>query len=301
MQVMAVYYLAAAFSTLYCVVLGIDRLKPFSRDSRLKHVWDKTCHAFEESLNGFIDAGLLFAIAMLVAASYRHASSRIHPDKTHSLYGLVNSSYLSIFAIFPPLLLQMVAKDLRRLRTRLVMWFFVIAFSITVSGLYLNLRTSQHQLEKLLIRDAATTDVFWEYDCEPQKLRDALDGTLTLAQVLLGLNMSWWLYWATPTAWRTRLNNAVANHQQLNNAWTLASRLIKPINGAICAAVMWTLLGLFSGYRFNLEHIMGSSNQDGQWSFGQMLALATWVPVAIDLISIYICKWTYLLYDETVC
>lgn len=59
----------------------------------------------------------------------------------------------------------------------------------------------------------------------------------------------------------------------------------------LCCSVMWALLGLFTRYRSSLRSVMGSSNKDSEWSFGQVLALTTWVPVAVDLTTIYLCKF----------
>ena len=63
------------------------------------------------------------------------------------------------------------------------------------------------------------------------------------------------------------------------------------INGVLCCAIMWALLGLFSAYRFDIHRKMGSSDEDSQWSFGQVLALATWAPVAVELIDTYLSEY----------
>lgn len=290
---MAVYYLAAIFSTLYFLVLALERYRHISGNSPLRRLLTKITIAFRESLHGFIDAGQLFAIAMLVASCYRHGSSRIHPDKTHSIYGLENSSYLAVFAIFPPLLLQMVATELRRRKTRVIMWAVITVLAITVSALYLNLGTSVKQVLNLLDRDSATTDVFWQLHCDPEDLRGALDFALFFAEILLVLNLLWWLYRVAPVAIRSWVNRRVSKHR----AWHILDRSVKVLNGFLCFAVMWTMLGLFNAYRLYFGRRMGSTNQDNQWSFGQIFALATWAPVAIDLISIFVRKCPFILVD----
>lgn len=39
----------------------------------------------------------------------------------------------------------------------------------------------------------------------------------------------------------------------------------------------------------------GQADEDGEWTFGQVLSLTTWVPIGIELISVYICKSFRLL------
>lgn len=225
---------------------------------------------------------------MLIAATYRYGSSRRHPDKTHSLYGLVCATYMGIFSIFPPLLLQTVAADLRRRRIRLTLWLVVITFGLTVAGLDLNLRTSKAQLEKLMNRDSASVDNVWEYDCEPQHLRDALEDTLNLAEVILLLSISWWIYHAVPSRLWDRLCSTFGMQDHLWKIWPGVSHWILVIYQIICCVAMWASLGLFTRYRFRVQATMGSSYKDSQWSFGQVLALTTWVPLVVDLVTIYL-------------
>lgn len=35
----------------------------------------------------------------------------------------------------------------------------------------------------------------------------------------------------------------------------------------------------------------GEADEDGEWSFGQVLSLTTWVPIGIELLSVYHCEW----------
>lgn len=56
-------------------------------------------------------------------------------------------------------------------------------------------------------------------------------------------------------------------------------------------ATMWTLLGLFETYRSSIQGSTGQSGSDNQWTFGQVLALATWAPVFVDLVGILICQY----------
>jgi hypothetical protein len=45
---------------------------------------------------------------------------------------------------------------------------------------------------------------------------------------------------------------------------------------------MWLCLGWFIYFQSYRNGIGGSNNNDTQWSFGQVLAVATWVPVLVE-------------------
>jgi hypothetical protein len=45
---------------------------------------------------------------------------------------------------------------------------------------------------------------------------------------------------------------------------------------------MWWSLGAFISLQRAIRKNAGESNQDYQWSFGQVLGLASWVPVAAE-------------------
>ena len=73
--------------------------------------------------------------------------------------------------------------------------------------------------------------------------------------------------------------------------WTHSYPFFRIANGFISGILMWTFLGLFQRYRRTIRERTGPAEQDGKWTFGQVLALATWVPVLVDLVAIGICKW----------
>lgn len=339
---MIVYYLAAALSTAYFVLLATRGwFTSETRLSKLPQWWNKLLDAFEESVGSFLDAALLFCIAMLVSGTYRHASSRIHPDKTHSLYWLTNATYLAMFTIFPALVLQIAVRDPKVIRRnllrkkiraqrclmiripvqeelledtkvqkepmekiRLLYWFLVIVFTVTNMTLYYTLTYSGSRLTQLLARESANVDVVWSADCEPKALRNAIEDAMIVGEALLGINFFVWVYQMVRKVLKgfeekqqpqvdicEKMHGQVVRllsttkHVQVQQAWERLVRVFGMLNGLLCCAVMWALLGLFTGYRLKVEETMGGSDGDAQWGFGQVLALATWVPVAIALLT----------------
>lgn len=47
-------------------------------------------------------------------------------------------------------------------------------------------------------------------------------------------------------------------------------------------AAMWVFVGLFTLLRSRIIMVSGDSNKTNEWSFGQIVALATWAPVIIN-------------------
>ena len=306
---MFTYYLAVILSTIYFIFLSLVKIQALKRLRQYSR-YEKWIDAFNGSVSTFVDTALLFSISMLVAATYRHASSLIHPDKTNSIYGLMNSTYLSAFSIFPPLLLQTLAKDLRRRRIRLTLWFVVIILALSVAGIYYKLTRSPDRLEHLLFRDAGLTQLIWLTTCAPLAM-DELGTVLTVAQVLLGLNISWWIYCAamglvhyrrepgteksSPRIKTSRLlaqwKKFLGKSKRLRRFQDMAHIWIPFVNGFACCVMMWALLGPYTAFRKSVFDTMGDSNLDNSWSFGQVLALLTWVPVVIDFVTIRMCEF----------
>ena len=50
---------------------------------------------------------------------------------------------------------------------------------------------------------------------------------------------------------------------------------------------MWMCQIRFTVFREALKDRVGATNKDSQWSFGQILCLASWVPVLVEVIYIY--------------
>ncbi len=54
--------------------------------------------------------------------------------------------------------------------------------------------------------------------------------------------------------------------------------------------MMWVFIGLFYQYRAVIARNSGPAYEDGKWTFGQVLSMATWAPVAVDLVAVYLCE-----------
>ncbi|KIH90226.1 hypothetical protein SPBR_00370 [Sporothrix brasiliensis 5110] len=295
--VLVVYYLAAMFSTLYFVLISSDQFEPFRALEYHHRRWNWIVAAFHETVQAFLDTGLIFSIAMLIASVYRHGSSRMHPDKSHSIYQLTNATYIGIFSIFPPVLLQIVSPNRRRRRIRAFLWLVAIVLAVVLTALYYSLETNADKVLNLLDRESAVSDFIWELNCEPLDLRQGLDDALITALVILIVNFLPWAYHIfVPRTVRHSIRdrscigrlNTTKPGRHGRDWWKYVLTIVRTTDGAICCSMMWALLGLFTKYRSVVLSVMGPENANTEWSFAQVFALATWVPVAIDLCTIYI-------------
>lgn len=296
---MITYYVAAIFSTVYYIVLTPELCAAFGRSLPWVSKGTRTRYGtfiagFRESLQGALDATLLFAISMLVAAITRYTKIKYHPDETYSLYGLMDSVFLSSFSILPCFILQSLSHELRRRRIRLFMWLLVLVFAITVDVLYnqyfLDVFASDAKLYAEINKEQELGQFVWLELCQSYSLMNALETTLKVGHALMVANCSWWIYYVVAGLGGSRWRPAIeAKAGRLWKWWELARLWLRLGNGFFCLAVMWTFLGIFTVYRADIATKAAGTDDDSEWSFGQVLALVTWIPIFVDLAVFYIC------------
>lgn len=305
-QMMVSYYLVAFLATLYPIVISLDSVVPF----KASKVWRRVHSWFEQTLNTFLDASLLFSISMLLAAIYRFSSAYRHPNGEDNtfIYSLINAVTVSMFSVFPPLILQSTAPELRRRILRAILWFLVIAFVITLTILYyiwrgpnpiIDFFLDGHHLDDQVNRHVG--QYIWLVFCDltDTQLIQSLDCAIITAQVVLGLNLPSWFYLVYTIirgdAKREDLgvpqdpgNNDL--HQTQFESWKSYGKYARALNILICYVTMWLLLGTFTTIAVRLAVAMGPFGKDRRWSIGQILAMATFVPLIIDIGAIVLGK-----------
>lgn len=253
------YYMVASFVTVYYLALvpgifetyghSIVNPKLVSTYRRYR----KFASGFEESLSGFLDAMLLFSISMSVAAITRYNALLLHPDESHSLFGLQDCVYLSTFSIFPALVLQSLSHDDSRRRIRLLMWDFVIASTIAVEVLYRIKYRGWFRSFGSATSGGTTngelSQAAWYAACQSETLRVCLQKLLSVGHAVLLVNAAAWMYRLAQVYlghwWMPKLRAREGLWRRWR-AWRLGFRLV---NGALCLCMMWAFLGLFTAYR----------------------------------------------------
>lgn len=198
-QMMISYYMVAIFITLYYFAIAPGIMETYGGSlgsSQWAARYRKVASGFEGSVMAFLDAMLLFAISMLVAAVTRYSALILHPEETHSLFGLQNCVFLSAFAVFPAFVLQSVSRGLRRRRIRLCLWDLVFVFALVVEILYrLEYRSTVEDLGAI---DSSTGSELsqnaWLSNCQSESLRQSLQTLLSVGHGIMLANCAWWLY-----------------------------------------------------------------------------------------------------------
>lgn len=296
------YYLVILLITLYFAMLLIARLPSVKRAAH-KHKWvSRTVHSYTESTGTFLDSALVFAIAMLGAAITRYSSYLRNPDRSTTVYALFGSCFMSTFSIFPAVILQCVHRGLRKHHIRQFMWFLVIGLTIAVNILYRRVykdrswSTRPDDWEWTGIRENAQFGEFiWLRLCDPRAIRQELENLLTGAHIVLAINAgAWMLMWIghiifTMGFSKERRETWLARKDENKFLRRLcnARHAVMIINALFGLVVAWCMLVFFHNYRSEVTVISNRSNIDLNWTFGQVLALATWAPVLVDNTSIY--------------
>ncbi|KAK6063407.1 hypothetical protein SCUP234_13393 [Seiridium cupressi] len=281
------YYLAAGLSTVYFAILVWTIVGRHNFGWTEHEITKRAVSAIQESSNTFLDAALVFAVAMLGAATVRFYGLMTDPNEERSTYATIGSVSMSAFSIFPALILQAVTDGQRTHILRQVLWFAVISLTVAVEIMY---RKTYYDLEGLPNDpdpsfENATLQRAWVEHCESFGLRKQLEWGLTTAHVILGLNCLWWLYYfivtILPQRWHEQMGKT-----DVGQFFAHCRRCTRALDGLVCIAIMWALLVLFEKYRHSIQVYTGHSDADSEWTFGQVLALATWAPVFVDFVGI---------------
>lgn len=234
-------------------------------------------------------------VSMLVAAVTRYGSMIEHPNESFSVYGLLDSVFLSSFTVFPAFVLQSLSYELRRRRIRLFLWFLVLAFAIAVDILYekkfVKALSSENNVLKIFGNEKEIGQYVWFALCQDLALSNSLRATVKAGHVVMIINCSWWVYYVIASLGGRKWTPAFEKRTELWAIWGKLRLWLRLGNGLLCVTLMWVFLGLFTVYRSDVTSRADSADQDNQWMFGQVLALATFVPVGIDLVVVYICKF----------
>jgi len=77
----------------------------------------------------------------------------------------------------------------------------------------------------------------------------------------------------------------------VSNRWIRRWRTIWRLGIAwLNLAIMWAVFFYFADLRYSIIDSAGAADTQNTWGFGQILALATWVPVFAEFIYIFICE-----------
>lgn len=285
------YCIQAIFVTVY---MAFHMATRFGWSPPRRTVLQRILVAVQESTRPFLDSTLLFSIAVHIATMFTfirgHALSTPTPITTG-----ISGAFISIYTIFPPLILHSCAADhLRRRHGRRYIWSFLGALSLTMIGLYFsdpgnmwhrdwwnwsdlsNQVTVTQDTLKLFFEKDPDHQLKWESFCLTQlgASRANLAFTIVLGTVFVVASFTMILLgnvFRIPFL-RSERRPLLRNIRRYK--WIMSAFL--------ALHAMWMSLGIFFWFRFELNKNTGNHNKDQEWTFGQVLAVATWAPVLME-------------------
>lgn len=306
---MFTYYLIATMSTVYPLIFALHTLRLFTGSSRLARIADW----FRETISGFLDASLIFAMAVVIAAMYRFVSAFRDPDQLDNAFAPSrwNAIIVALFSVFPPLILQCTSGDtLRRKGLRRLLWCLVVVFTAASSVLFFVWYRSLN-VYKLPLTTTGSIQYLWNICTRdlPRRFQRNL-GFVIAAQAQLLLNFALWACTILPNlgpVHNGRVSTVASGMLRKIQTWhedsqrspkrTLGFRL-RVLQVLSAQLMMWLLLGLLTSLILSDGLIAGESFKNLKWSVGQVLGLAQFVPVVIDLVVAGICEYLGLFLSQ---
>jgi hypothetical protein len=277
---------------------------PEKKKNRKKHglpLSRRINDSFRGSLDSFLTATMLMSVVLLGAAIYI-SGERVHqnsPDNTQeqlpylssAIYDTVLSLLASVFSVFPVMLLYALmgrhgvrqkkkghagrSPDVHRVWLRRCVLGLIWAMAAT--QVYLAPRGDLS---------------YWErHDPDADQYTDFCDQRGGTAY-WNGLKAGQFLVVGAPLLWlflTTFLITGFGIPGIQDRPWVVKWRSVWRLGIAwLNMLLMWGILGYFTRLRHKIIHTAGGLDNEDTWSFGQILALATWVPVLAEFVYIFI-------------
>ncbi len=126
--------------------------------------------------------------------------------------------------------------------------------------------------------------------CDSIPVQVQLVRTVWAVHVVLGINLVWWLYYMLTSIAPGKFKASYVGKTRVAKWWHAGYPYLRLVNGLVSLVMMWVFIGLFYQYRAVIARNSGPAYEDGKWTFGQVLSMATWAPVAVDLVAVYLCE-----------
>ncbi|KLU85464.1 hypothetical protein, variant [Magnaporthiopsis poae ATCC 64411] len=248
-------------------------------------------YGFLESLGTFLESALIFAIAMLGAVIARYLLLDREFGVSARQYEIVTAGFMAHFSVLVPILLESISDALRRTRLRLLLWFVILALFSGFTNFVRHMERRLLSVDVNLLHPAHPwiRGFYWWNNCHDIRFYDnILRKTADAGAIIIFINAGWYLY-----ALLYQIPFFEKRFDRIGR-WRFFQRL-KPykshfrlLNAFVCGVFIWLFLGIFHIYREDVLRRAGETNKDAVWTFGQVMALATWLPVVFDLVHLLI-------------
>ncbi|KAK6189634.1 hypothetical protein LQW54_013077 [Pestalotiopsis sp. IQ-011] len=271
--------------------------------------------ALQHTVDGFLDSTLIFAVAMLAATVYRYLTwlfprEDLTTDEIWT-YTLLGSAMMSTFSVFPCLVLQPVVKKPETDGRRVLLWTIVVglaivvevAFQLTFRHLYKFIQASEYLSEAEDQPGFSPDMAYWQFQemfnetgfhvnyHRMNLLEFHCTSRYHVSEVwkilLAGFSfqaVSFAIFLSVSIFFSHRLNECKSLYESIRGRPRLVLKILRLLLGVIYLVMCWYFLARFFSHRRTLKTYAPSTDQDSDWGFGQILALATWVPDAVDAV-----------------
>lgn len=298
------YYVEAILATMYLLAYTIWQIRRYYEKKAHKNSLPGVPHihrtftgssgkagrvldAFRGSLASFLSGTMLLALVMLVASvclAAEKTKTRKLPELKQdiptgsALYDISLSLLAATFSVFPVMLLYALMKDPDRgaeggHRKWMRRSMLLLMWCLGVTEMFLGPRgeldyDDRHKKYSLYYCDRRGGSHYWH-----------------------GLKAGQWLVIGAPLTWIVLTTFVVTGFWipgVAEKPWVRRWRACWRLTVAwINLILMWGVLAYFTYLRHGIIKLAGGLDNEDKWTFGQILALATWAPVVAD--------WFYIL------
>lgn len=228
--------------------------------------------ALQSSLGIFWDTALLFALSVAIASVILTFTERTHYTQAFSALAtvLVTPPLIALWPLYVPCCS-------RPLPRRLAL--FTLCCVTFAMGTRYVLGTSR------------PSSPFESYCFQFRRADTAKSARYSIlsATIYLGLGVVAWLayHWTMFRDWRVLRRATAWKHRHRYGGGVIVDALFIVSVGVVPFGFMWATLTVFVKLRREIHDIAGDSLEESNWGFGQILALVTWVPTALDFIVVW--------------
>lgn len=304
---MVAYCIEACLVTLFCIALGLSQLRRH-RHYRTNSHFDGTSRspvyrifdAFRGCVNSFWSAAAVLSLTILII-SIRLTSKAVENMEANAaswMSGSAISAYdpelttlASFFSFYPVIILALMVKNKGRrrwLKRAIILSLYVLLLvqlrlgvknsepAVSSSASRLALACNANRVRRLFLKFAEP--VFYVLVAVPAGLAVISAAVAVIFKI------------KDPGMTKEELQPRGSPSAVRLPEWF--RRTVKIAISIMCFGMMWASLSLLVFVRRRVINAAGNNDPSQEWGFGQMLALATWIPVFLEWFYILIGKLT---------
>jgi hypothetical protein len=230
--------------------------------------------SFLGTVSDLVQGVFVFSVAIMIASLHSIVKVLDQSDYSVTTYEIVTAMLVTIFSVCPATLLYAMggnSKGPKPILRPILLAIWILMLAVVNLG-----RTTDPSRQAL-----AANTIGHPFEVYCQVIGSApLEAARIFAVAAAGLGALWVLYLIFR---RCKDGSTEGGKEEDGRAWRV-------IVSVLACLVMWFFLGLFAAMRATIIDVAGDSDKSNEWSFGQIVALASWAPVVLNFF--------YLLFRE---